>query len=69
MAGKAHPWACRAHSKGEAPVLASRRMGPSLVFERLWAESGCRVVIEGLLAERKFEFPVERGVPPVPWTV
>lgn len=51
-----------AHSKGEAPVLASRRMGPSLVFERLWAESGCRAVIEELLAERKFEFPVERAI-------
>jgi len=51
-----------AHSKGAAPALASRRMGPSLVFERLWAESGCRAVIEGLLAERKFEFPVERAI-------
>jgi len=49
-----------ARSNGEALALASRRTGPS--FERLWAESGCRAVVEGLLAERKFEFSVERAV-------
>jgi len=51
-----------AHSRGEAPVIAVRRVGPGLIFERLWRETGLREVIEGLLAGRKFEFPVERAV-------
>jgi hypothetical protein len=25
--------------------IASRRIGPALVFERLWEETGCRIVI------------------------
>jgi hypothetical protein len=33
-----------------------------LVFERLWQETGCAAVLEQLLAERRFEFPVERAV-------
>lgn len=51
-----------AHSRGEAPVIAVRRIGPGLVFERLWRETGLREVIESLVAGRKFEFPVERAV-------
>jgi len=51
-----------AHKKGEAPVISSRRIGPSLVFERLWRECGCKEVIESLLSSRKFGFDVERAV-------
>jgi hypothetical protein len=51
-----------AHSRGETPVMAVRRIGPGLIFERLWRETGLREVIEGLCAGRKFEFPVERAV-------
>jgi transposase len=51
-----------AHSHGEAPVIAVRRVGPGLIFERLWRETGLREVIEGLVVDRKFEFPVERAV-------
>jgi hypothetical protein len=51
-----------AHSRGEAPGIAVRRIGPGLIFERLWRETGVRGVIEGLSAGRKFEFPVERAV-------
>ena len=39
-----------------------RRIGPALLFERLWQESGCRTVVEDLLAGRRFEFAVERAV-------
>jgi len=39
-----------------------QRIGPALVFERLWRESGCRKVIEQLLGGRKHEFPVERAI-------
>jgi transposase len=51
-----------AHTQGEAPALDSRRIGPAWVFERLWAETGCRAVVESLLTERKFEFSVERAI-------
>jgi hypothetical protein len=47
---------------GAAPELACRRIGAPLLFERLWQESGCRAVLEALLAGRRFEFAVERAV-------
>jgi hypothetical protein len=47
---------------GAAPDLACRRIGAPLLFERLWQESGCRAVLEALLAGRRFEFAVERAV-------
>lgn len=45
-----------------APRLAAKRLGAPLVFARLWEETGCRAVIEELLSDRAFEFPVERAV-------
>jgi len=47
---------------GSAPGVLCRRIGAPLLFERLWAESGCRAVVEGLLTDRRFEFAVERAV-------
>jgi hypothetical protein len=44
------------------PTAAVRRVGPALVFERLWAETGCRAVIEDLAAERKHGFALERAI-------
>jgi transposase len=51
-----------AHAKGQVPVITTRRIGPALVFERLWRETGCQRVIHQLLEERRFEFDVERAV-------
>jgi transposase len=51
-----------AHSRGELPSVGTRRIGATLIFERLWKESGIKTVIKGLLAQRKFEFPVERVI-------
>src|SRR6516164_3032053 len=51
-----------AHQDGQAPVVTTRRIGPPLIFERLWQQTGCRDVLRELLAERRFEFPVERAV-------
>ena len=51
-----------AHSQGRLPVIRNRRIGPALVFERLWQQTGCRRVIEQLLGQRRFEFDVERAV-------
>ena len=47
---------------GEPTTIDARRIGPPLLFERLWRDSFCRSVIEHLLADRKFAFPVERAV-------
>jgi hypothetical protein len=48
--------------KGEATTIEAKRIGPPLLFERLWRDSFCRAVIEDLLVERKFEFPVEHAI-------
>src|SRR5512133_4039458 len=47
---------------GDGLAVDSRRIGPPLIFDRLWRETGCQAVIEGLLAERRFQFPVERAI-------
>jgi Transposase DDE domain len=44
------------------PRLQARRIGAPLVFGRLWQETGCRAVIEDLLAGRAFAFPLERAI-------
>ncbi len=47
---------------GYVPQVRCRRIGAPLALERLWQESGCRTVVEELLAGRRFEFAVERAV-------
>jgi hypothetical protein len=47
---------------GEATASAARRIGPALVFERLWEETGCREVVEDLAGSRKHGFALERAV-------
>ena len=42
--------------------VAVRRIGPALVFERLWEETGCRAVIAELAGNRKHGFALERAV-------
>jgi len=42
--------------------IASRRIGPALLFERLWEETGCRKVIEELAGARKHGIALERAV-------
>jgi hypothetical protein len=51
-----------AHQDGRLPVVRTLRLGAVLVFERLWRETGCQAVLQQLLAERRFEFAVERAV-------
>jgi hypothetical protein len=43
-------------------AVAVRRIGPGLVFERLWTETGCRSVIAELAGERRYGFDLERAV-------
>lgn len=46
----------------EGARIASRRIGPALVFERLWEATGCRAVVEELAGGRKHGFALERAV-------
>ena len=39
-----------------------RRIGPALVFERLWEEIGCRAVLSELAHDRKHGFALERAI-------
>jgi hypothetical protein len=48
-------------NRGEAKVVATRRIGPALAFERVWEETGCRAVIERLASARKHDFSLERA--------
>ena len=41
---------------------ATRHIGPALVFERLWEKVGLPKILQSLLRDRKFEFPVERAI-------
>ena len=51
-----------AHAKGQLPTITTRHIGPVLIFERLWRDTGCQKVIAQLLEGRRFEFDVERAV-------
>jgi hypothetical protein len=44
------------------PVPTCQRIGPPLLFERLWRDTGCGAVLHELLAGRGFAFSVERAV-------
>ena len=47
--------------RGE-PNLDAVRIGPDLIFERLWQQTGIGKVLGRLLAGRRFEFDVERAI-------
>jgi hypothetical protein len=47
---------------GGTEDLACQRIGPPLLFERLWRDTQCGDVLNGLLAGRGFEFAVERAI-------
>ena len=47
---------------GDAPAVAVRRIGPALLFERLWQQTGCHSVISALARGRGHRFSLERAV-------
>ena len=48
---------------GKSDVAADAvKIGPSIIFERLWKESGIKKAIQRLLIDRRFEFDVERAI-------
>lgn len=51
-----------AHAAGKTEPVAVRRIGPDLVFSRLWEQTGIQQCLVQQLAERRYEFSVERAV-------
>ncbi|HLE03742.1 MAG TPA: IS1634 family transposase [Anaerolineales bacterium] len=51
-----------AHRQGRTQAVATIKIGPVLVFERLWKELGLPEILGDLLRDRRFEFAVERVV-------
>ena len=41
---------------------SAQKIGPALIFERLWKELGVGSIVSSLVAERKFGFSVERAL-------
>ena len=57
-----HSAVLSAQRQGRVSAAAKVRIGPPLVFQRLWEELGLPKVLGRLLAERKFGFDVERAI-------
>jgi transposase len=51
-----------AHRRGQLSTDKKIRLGPPLVFQRLWEELGFPTLIRRLLEGRKFGFDVERAI-------
>lgn len=48
---------------GQSDVSSfSKKIGPVIIFERLWKELGLNKIIQNLLSHRKFEFDVEKAI-------
>jgi len=43
-------------------TASGKKIGPAVIFERLWKETGIKKALKYLLAERKFAFDVERAI-------
>ena len=50
------------HRKGALKPAETIRIGPPLVFDRLWQELKIKAIVKKLLTGRKYEFPVERVI-------
>jgi len=51
-----------AHARGDSVTTRSSRIGPALIFERLWEVCSIDKVLSTLLKGRRFEFSVERAI-------
>jgi transposase len=51
-----------AHVRGESITTRSTRIGPALIFQRLWQACSIDKVLTALLKGRRFEFSVERAI-------
>ncbi len=50
------------YERGDIPSTSDAKIGLPMVFGRLWKDLAIQSVIEKLLAERKFQFSVERAI-------
>ena len=50
------------YGQGHLEAGAVKKVGPDLVFGRLWRELGVGKILDDLLQGRRFEFPVERAL-------
>ena len=50
------------HAAGETEAVRVLRIGPDLVFGRLWKESGIQDVIGSLLEARRYDLDVEGAI-------
>jgi transposase len=51
-----------AHARGQSIATCSARIGPALIFQRLWQACSISPVLTALLKDRRFEFSVERAI-------
>ena len=51
-----------AHARGDSITTRSARIGPALIFQRLWQSCSVDQVLTALLEGRRFEFSVERAI-------
>ena len=51
-----------AHAQGDSIVTHSTRIGPALIFHRLWQSCSIDKVLSALLADRRIGFSVERAI-------
>jgi transposase len=51
-----------AHARGDGVATRSARVGPALIFQRLWQACSINEVLTALLKGRRFEFSVERAI-------
>jgi transposase len=51
-----------AHARGDSITTRSARIGPALIFQRLWQACSIDKVLTALLQGRRFEFSVERAI-------
>jgi hypothetical protein len=51
-----------AHARGDSITTRSARVGPALIFQRLWQACSIDQVLTVLLQDRRFEFSVERAI-------
>lgn len=49
-------------SERSQPHTSAKKIGPALIFERLWQELNIKGVIDELVAPRKYQFAVERAI-------
>lgn len=51
-----------AHAAGETEPVAIARIGPHLVFGRLWKSMGLEAIVQDLAGKRRYEFNLERAI-------